>query len=111
MAEAQSGIGLILGERARGAAAEPPYLRSGQKSPNLRPAGAVTFVPLPLDAMGAHVVIPVLGTVRPGVFVPQDRLRRVKQLVALREGADRQRDLLAVKIQLRIVRHLGHERS
>src|SRR5205823_4031875 len=107
--EADPGISLVVGEGARGAAPERPDVRLGQEALDLLLADDVALVPLALDALRPDVVLPVLGAVLAGVLVPDDDLGQMEQIIAVRVRPNREGDLLADEVEVRVVWDLPHE--
>src|SRR2546426_98718 len=111
VSEAEAGVGLVLREGPRGAAAELADVGVGEEPLDLLLARRITLVPLALDAARLHVIVPVLRPVLPRVLVPDDDLGRMEEIVAVRERAHGQADLLADEVEIGIVRHFLHEVS
>ncbi len=102
-------IGLIFGHGTLVAATEPAHRPRHQEMLDLGQADRVALVPWPLDRAAGYMVVPMLGAPVACIFVPRDVRTRVEQVVAVREGAHREADLLADEIEFGVIGHVADE--
>ena len=109
MSKTEAGVAFVVLERPHGATRKRAGVGLGEEARDLLLTDRVALMPFLLDTSFLDMVVPVLRSSFAGVFVPNDDLGWVKQVVAVCVGSDSERNLFSDEVEIGIVRHVADE--